>query len=195
MRLFYASFLSSENIDAYESLVTAVSSDVPGVLRPIPARTHHVTLAFLGDIAETDVPACREVLRLAGRVPAAPLTLDSSRILYSRKTPRLVCVGLREGAEPVARVQKLVCREIGGRIPSLDLRPKPPHVTVARFRKNVDRGTARRVEEALRRHEGPDPARTDRLTSVHLVRSTLTPSGPIYETVEESMLLDSTRLP
>ena len=55
MRLFYASFLSSENMQAYESLVAGVVADVPNGLRSIPERTHHLTLAFVGEVADGDV--------------------------------------------------------------------------------------------------------------------------------------------
>ena len=65
-------------------------------------------------------------------------------------------------------------------------RPKPPHVTLARFRKHTDREAARRVEESLSRRFDSTGVRSDRLTGVQLVKSTLTPKGPIYESIGES---------
>jgi 2'-5' RNA ligase len=188
MRLFYASFLAPENMSAYESLVERLRTEVPRVLRPIPARSHHLTLAFLGDVADDDVDQCLAVLDTVTGSPASSFTLGQPRILYGRGRPRLISADLGEGGEHVSRLQQLLCDEILQALPSLDLRPKPAHVTLARFGKRTNRQTARRVEEALARQEDPKPTRTDRLVAVQLVKSSLTPTGPIYESLGETSL-------
>jgi len=188
MRLFYASFLAPENMSAYESLVDRLRTEVPRALRPIPARTHHLTLAFLGDVADGDVDKCLAVLDAATGTPASTFTLGQPRILYGRGRPRLICADLGEGGEHVSRLQQLLCDEILQALPSLDLRPKPPHVTLARFSKKANRQTARKVEEALAIKVDPQPTRTDRLVSIHLVKSSLTPTGPLYENLGEATL-------
>jgi 2'-5' RNA ligase len=188
VRLFYASFLAPENMSVYESLVAGLRDEVPRALRPLPARTHHLTLAFLGDVADGDVDKCLAVLDAATGSPASTFTLGQPRILYGRGRPRLICADLGEGGEHVSRLQQFLCDEILQALPSLDLRPKPPHVTLARFSKKANRQTARKVEEALARQEDAKPTRTDRLVTVQLVKSSLTPTGPIYESLGEATL-------
>jgi 2'-5' RNA ligase len=188
MRLFYASFLAPENMSAYESLVDSLRAEVTQALRPIPARTHHLTLAFLGEVADGDVDKCLEILESVKGSPTSSLSLGHPRILYGRGRPRLICTDLAEGGEQVARLQQLLCDEILQVLPSLDLRPKPPHVTLARFNKKANRQIARKVEEALARHEDAKPTRTDRLVAVRLVKSSLTATGPIYESLGEATL-------
>ena len=188
MRLFYASFLSSENMQAYESLVAGVVADVPNGLRSIPERTHHLTLAFVGEVADGDVGKCLQALEFAGEFSAFRFSLDRPRILYSRRSPRLVCAGLSNGSDRVSMVQKRLHEEYLGRFPDSDVRVKPPHVTLARFKKHAHRETAQKVADALSRRDGPSPGKTDSLTRVQLVKSVLTRTGPIYESLGESRL-------
>ena len=191
MRLFFASFLAAENISAYESLVDRLRGEVPRVLRPIPAHTHHLTLAFLGEIDDDDVDGCLQVLDLVQGAPAASFELQPPRILYGRGQPRLICADLGEGGEHVSRLQGLLCDELGKALPYLDLRPKPPHVTLARFNRRADRKMARRVEEAMTRHLDAARTQSDDVSTVHLVKSSLTPTGPIYESLREVVLPDA----
>jgi 2'-5' RNA ligase len=158
----------------------------------VPRGTCHLTLAFLGDVADEDVVHCRQALDVIAGAHAFEMTLGGPRILYARKSPRLVKVDVLDGAEGVRTIQEILCGEISSRISGLDLRPKPPHATLARFRKNARRDEGARVEEALMRHEALWAGRTDRFVSACLVKSTLTPSGPVYESLEEVALLDPT---
>ena len=64
MRLFFASFLGSDLMRSYESLVADLAAEVPDALRSVPKGTQHITLAFLGEIE--DSATIRE-LKPAGR--------------------------------------------------------------------------------------------------------------------------------
>ena len=188
MRLFYASFLNPENISTYQSLVTELIAGAPGALRSVPPGTQHLTLGFLGEIADQDVPECLGAMTVAESVEAIPIELDSPRILSARKSPRLLKADVAKGSERVSELQELLRAELSKRLPRLDIRPKPPHVTLARFRKNASRDAARRVADLLSRLEDPSRTMTDLLDRIQLVKSTLTPEGPVYETVKESLL-------
>jgi 2'-5' RNA ligase len=188
MRLFYAAFLSRENMSAYQALVEGLTRDVPGALRTIPPTSHHLTLAFLGEVAESAVDTCIGVLQVVEDFEAFPLSLGPPRILMGRGLPRLICADITEGGEQVSRIQRALCRQIEERLPSVETRPKPPHVTLARFKRNARRQQARRVKEALIRHHDSGLGWHDHFSLVSLVESSLTPSGPIYETVSEARL-------
>lgn len=188
MRLFYASFLAAENMSAYESLVDRLQAEVSRALRPIPARTHHLTLTFLGEIADNDVDRCLQVLDSVQGTAATRFELEPPQILYGRGQPRLIYAALGEGGEQVSSLQRLLVNELRRVLPALDLRPKPPHVTLARFNRKANRQTARKVEAALTRHSDAAQTLNDHLSSVHLVKSSLTPTGPIYESLGEGRL-------
>lgn len=96
--------------------------------RPVPADGLHVTLAFLGAVAEARLP---EVLAVAAGVAAAPFELCFEDIEHWRKPQVLTAVA---GAAPAAATQ------LAGRLGvalaaagfALDSRPWRPHVTLAR---------------------------------------------------------------
>lgn len=184
MRLFYAAYLSQENMDAYQALVDGLIGEVPGVLRSIPPSTHHLTLAFLGEIAESDVKICSSALDAVKGFEAFDYALGSPSLLVSRGRPRLIRVSVSEGAEKVRKVQTALLSKLAGDLSSIETRSKPPHITLARFKKNAHRPQTRRVQAAVDRYDTPVPDK-DHFSRVELVKSELTPSGPIYETLCE----------
>jgi len=188
VRLFFATFLSREIMGAYQTLVDRLIEDVPGTLRTIPPQSHHLTLVFLGEIAEGDVDKCTSALQSVERVAAFPISLSQPRILKGRGRPRLICVDINDGKEQVSMVEATLIAHLSKSLPSLDLRPKPPHVTLARFERNARVQQARRVDEATARLYDDSLSWRDRFASVQLVRSSLTPSGPTYKTVAEAHL-------
>ena len=187
MRLFYAAYLSRENMDAYQALVDGLIQGVPGVLRSIPHRTHHMTLAFLGEIAESAVDKCSAALDAARGFEVFEYSLGPPSLLLGRGRPRLIRVSLSTGAQRVQEVQAALLASLATSLSSIDSRSKSPHITLARFKKNAQRSQARRVEAAIDQCATPLP-KGDHFSSVQLVKSTLTPSGPVYETIQEVRL-------
>lgn len=181
MRLFVASFLSPENMEAYDSLVADVISDVPGTIRPVPSRTQHLTMVFLGDVAEADRPNCVQALECVREIETFRFTLGPARVLFSRRSPRLVCVDLVAESARVASVQQRLYERLSVLLHTPIARPKPPHVTLARFGKRARREAADRVIESFSRKAEAIRTRIDHLTEVQLVQSTLTPDGPVYD--------------
>jgi len=188
MRLFYAAFLDLENRSSYESLIAKVIAEEGNVVRPVPSGSQHQTLGFLGEIDDREVGKYVAILDITKGMPEIPFTLRHPKILFGRGNPRLVCADLHEGSDRVLALQKALRLELGEDPSTIGRRLKHPHVTLARFKRNASRAVAQKVIDALARLEEPSLVRTDRLSSVHLVKSTLTPSGPIYESLAESML-------
>lgn len=187
MRLFYAAYLSQENMDAYQALVDDLIREVPGVLRSIPPSTHHLTLAFLGEIAESDVKICSSALDAVKRFEAFDYALGAPSLLVSRGRPRLIRVSVSEGAEKLRNAQTALLSTLAGNLSSIETRSKPPHITLARFKKNAHRPQTRQVQAAIERYDTPLPVE-DHFSRVQLVKSELTPSGPIYEALYEVAL-------
>ena len=191
MRLFYASFLDSENMRAYETLVASISAAVPNVIRPIPRRTHHLTMAFIGEIDDRDLDRCLQALEPIAGSQAFDYSLGSPRILYARRSPRLICVDVERGAEMIDSLQAVLRESILQRFPRSQIRAQNPHVTLARFKRNARPQSATGVSEALQAQPVPVLSQSDRLVSIHLVRSSLTSSGPVYESLGEVKLAAS----
>lgn len=188
MRLFYAAYLSHDNMSAYQSLVDRLIREMPGTLRSVPHQTHHLTLAFLGEIADDDVDKCSAALVDVAATQAFDYLLGPPGLLKGRGRPRLIRVNVTEGLEAVSQVQAALLEALSAQLPGIDTRSKPPHVTLARFRKSAQKSHGKAVEKALEHADGSGLPRRDRFRAVHLVRSRLTPAGPVYETVREQTL-------
>ncbi len=105
MRLFFATFLSQENVAAYQALVDRLMSDAPDALRPIPPASHHLTLAFLGELSDDDVENCRAGFTAVTELAAFSFSLEPPRILMGRGRPRLICVDVGVGTKQVSEAQ------------------------------------------------------------------------------------------
>ncbi len=190
MRLFYAAYLAPENMLAYEALIDGLLREVPGALRSIPQQTHHLTLAFLGEIPQNRLAVCVSALSDIERRDAFPIALGRPDILMGRGRPRLVRADVTENADKIDEIQAALLERLSGSLPSIDSRSKPAHVTLARFQKNAHRSQARRVREILRQLPDDSLPQKDRFSSVCLVQSSLTRTGPIYETIAQAELAE-----
>ena len=188
MRIFYAAFLGAETSRHFAELVDEVALRLPGVLRPIPAGSVHLTLAFLGEVGAEDVDRCEEVLSLDPAPAAVTMSLATPRVLYGRGSPRLVLTDVGRGAREIASIQRGLCSRLRERFPRQDVKPNPPHATLARFAKGQRREVGRHVEEALGRAAAGGTLAEQTVAEISLVKSTLTPSGPIYEVLKSGPL-------
>lgn len=149
-------------------------------VRWINPNSIHLTLQFLGETPVTQVEVISEALRKT--VPAlAPFTLSLAGVgvFPNLKHPRIVWAGISDGADEVKTLNKAVIdvtRTIGFQPES---RPFAPHLTIGRTQK-----WARNNDYAQIASEVKDcrVAHIDRfpVNRVGLIRSQLTPKGPIY---------------
>jgi len=156
-------------------------------LRLVDPENAHVTLKFLGDVADDRLPALDEALLAAvesADVSAFDLELVGYGAFPSRDYISVVWLGVRTGSEAVTRLYEAVEE----RTIHLGFDPEDheftPHVTVARM---DHAGGKERVQEMLERD--PTVGRM-RVESVRLTESTLTDDGPVYDTVARYPLAD-----
>ena len=182
MRIFVAIVLSAANQprlrDSLQRLVEAHAN----VLRPIPDRPAHVTMAFLGAVDERNVAAIGEAMQEVAR-PRGPIVIELSapRVLRSRQDPRLVMLPVTTGAAELDAIANDLHRAITTRLRSLDLSPaKGAHVTLARFRKHARPSDGRAVEQSLAGSDLASLVLHDEARELQLFESQLGPGGPTY---------------
>ncbi|HEV3029249.1 MAG TPA: RNA 2',3'-cyclic phosphodiesterase [Planctomycetota bacterium] len=142
-------------------------------VRWIGAEELHLTLRFLGDLEE------RTVSRLRPTFAQVASTEPMFRLTYAGigEFPRVIWVGGSADANPLAaRIESAAAHE--GLIP--DRYGFKPHLTIGRIRS--DRGSTALAAAVSMRKDlriGVDP-----VTNFSLIKSTLTPQGPVYEAIE-----------
>jgi RNA 2',3'-cyclic 3'-phosphodiesterase len=135
----------------------------------------HVTLAFLGEVADERSRLLVEAMRPPLETGRFSITFGGLGVFPSRGRPRVLWLGVSHGSEGVLAVQQ----EVVTRIAKLDIvtedRSFHPHLTLARWRD---------VKFANRRWVtavgcSSDLGHVD-VESVSLVHSKLAPAGPTY---------------
>jgi len=146
-------------------------------LRWVAPENLHFTLHFLGDVDSGRVAGLVERLEesLRGARPF-PVRLGALGTFPPRGTPRVVWVGLDEGAPEVSGLASRTGDALvdGGFLAAPD-RAFRAHVTLGRSK--GPRGLERLVPRLA---EPFPPGRTHRLTEVRLVESRLMPRGATY---------------
>lgn len=168
MRLFVSVEPSAAARAALAGRLAAV--DV-GAARLIPAERWHVTLAFLGEVADGRVTDLQE--RLAGAAATATplsLRLSSAGVFPSAGRPSVLWVGLGGDLAALRVLAGAVTQAVRQTGVRLERRPFAAHLTVARYREPQP-AAAQAAVDALAAYVGPpfDAA------EIHLMRSHLGP--------------------
>jgi 2'-5' RNA ligase len=152
-----------------------------GGVRWVPAENVHLTLKFLGEVDEGLVPRLEEALAAvaAGAEPFA-LSLSGCGCFPNARAPRVLWLGLGEGAAAAGALAAAVDRALEPLGFAREKRPFKAHLTIGRAKDPGEAGaTAARKLAQLDAFAAP----AERLEAVALVKSTLTPEGSIYEEV------------
>lgn len=167
MRAFVALELPEAFADEVACLARRLRATCEG--RFVPPESHHLTLAFLGEVGESEtrlaMGAIDEACAAMGPVPLASCGLGT----FGRSRDVTLWLGIEPADELMALAARL--REgLASRGLAFDGKPFLPHVTLAR-RVRMPRGALPDLAFPL-----PDEA-----TRVTLFRSYLEPSGARYK--------------
>ncbi|MBX5477052.1 MAG: RNA 2',3'-cyclic phosphodiesterase [Clostridia bacterium] len=141
-----------------------------------PAQLH-LTLKFFGDLQRSTVEALARALGEAmDRQRPFHITLRGAGAFPNLKRPRVLWVGVGQGAPALAALAAVVEEVARGLGVPFDARPFEPHLTVARLRDGAAPvALPAAFTDAARRSWGEQVVR-----DVRLIHSTLTPEGPVY---------------
>jgi 2'-5' RNA ligase len=175
LRLFIAIPLPADLAERASAILPAA---LPA-LRRVKAENLHVTLAFLGQTPDerlSDVSA-------AAREAAAPispfaLAFDRAGRFPERGRPRVVWLGMAEGAPSVLELGERVYGALRGRTLRFDDRPLAPHLTLARVVEDASAAEAKTVGAAL--DALAIPTLRFLVSEIAVVQSVLSPKGPRY---------------
>jgi RNA 2',3'-cyclic 3'-phosphodiesterase len=136
-------------------LFVAVDVALPGLGPGFdrPEGPAHLTLAFLGEVADARVPEVVAAVRTAaGGVAPFALAAGGVGAFPSPTRPRVVWAGLTEGGDAVAELARRIRAGLDAAGAPYDRRPFVPHITVLRVRREADR----RLAAALLARPGGD---------------------------------------
>jgi 2'-5' RNA ligase len=179
MRLFVALNLPAEIRDrlaAAQDRLRRVQADVSWVR----SENIHVTLKFLGETEEKRLGRIRPALHEAARA-GAPFSMEVSGVgSFGGRVPRVVWVGVKEGAELLVELAGRIEAALGRVGFPKERRGFTAHLTLGRVR------SPRNVEALLAALEPLQAEQfgTVAATQFDLMRSELRPSGSVYTVLE-----------
>ena len=147
----------------------------------------HITLKFLGDTPEDKVGILIETLeRTLSDFEPFRMKFYGTGVFPSMKRPKVIWVGLGDAHREISSMAQSVEDALESLGFEKESRPFKSHLTVGRVRSA--RGTADLIKqmERLKDYDGGNM----KLEEIHLMKSELTGSGPIYTVLHTFPLKD-----
>jgi len=191
MRMFVA-------VDLDEATRAVVAQEQRAVVRRVkssslrlvePAQVH-LTLAFLGEVASPLSEQLTEAMRqpFTGIAPFR-LAVGGVGIFPPRGAPRILWLGLTDGARPMITLQAAVTRRLGALGVTLEDRAFRPHVTIGRWRDA--RPSDRRAVENVENDSSRNTVAEMRVDHVTLFESRLSSKGASHFPLAQAQLSTS----
>ena len=187
MRLFVAVAISDEARDeavrVTEHLRREFGSGVAA--RWVEPDNLHLTVRFIGDVADRDVPAVLTALQRPVPIEPFEIVFGTCGVFPPGGPPRVIWIGLRQGLEPLTRMHEEFNRRLQPLGFIAEKRAFSAHLTLAR----VKISTA-----AVRRTVGETAVRAicSEVTRATVFRSAPSPQGARYSRLLEVDCLPST---
>ena len=183
VRAFIAVDIPQEARDALSEVISLLQNQGVSGVRWVRPDAIHLTLKFLGEIDPSLVEGILARMERAVRgTGIIALALGDIGAFPNLNSPRVIWVGLTGELGPLSGLQERIDTEMSlmeGGFPKED-RPFTAHLTLGRLRENVSGEERRRAGKAMAEVTLERRVRWQ-VKEVNLVRSTLTPTGAVYD--------------
>lgn len=176
MRTFIAVDVSAGAIAKLQNEIMSAAGWSTRDVKPVEAQNFHFTLIFLGEKNDDDVGRIKDKM---AQVQFEPFTLTYTGVGAFPKpaSARAVWVGVDQaGGQKLITLANDVVAKMGELGFSAD-RPFSPHMTIFRTK-----GLPVKINDISAKYQGRTFG-SDLIDRVHLKRSDLTPSGPVYSNI------------
>jgi len=126
MRLFFAALPDEATRARLAAAGAALSIATPA--RLVPGDNHHVTLAFIGEVAESDLP---QVEKIGSMQSVGKFSVRFDAYEYWPK-PEVIVVAARTVPPRLDQLWQQLHRDLGAQQWALEAKRLRPHVTLAR---------------------------------------------------------------
>lgn len=147
--------------------------------KAVKPDNYHITLKFLGDVEEKEIPRIRETMQLAVRdIRPFDVTVHGFSGLPRIEKPRVVYIQVHDEHSRLADIYETLNTKLG--YIKKEKRKYIPHITFIRIRRQKAwPGLASRLSGFLNRRFG-----VEQVSCIDLMASELNPSGPEYSRLE-----------
>jgi 2'-5' RNA ligase len=155
----------------------------PGSVKWVATDGIHLTLKFLGDTPQSQIPNIEAALRAAcaGFAPFE-FTVEGRGCFPNFRRPRVIWVAVREKGQMLARLQAAIEKHVAPLGFPTEERGFSPHLTLGRVSKGATSAEAAAVGQAVEKSV-VELIGSQRVTAVSLIKSDLRPTGAVYTTL------------
>ena len=185
MRVFVALDLPPPVKDYLRETMARLRASLPGGIRWVDPAGVHLTLKFLGDVdAGLVAGLLRAMDESAARFGRPDLQLQLARLgtFPNQREPRVLWAGVSGDTEGLEQLQRLVDGAISNLGFAPERRPFRPHLTLGRVRDQVWAEDRQRIGAGFSQLPF-NPSQRWKAEGMHLIRSTRTPQGAIYDSI------------
>jgi len=186
-RLFIAIDPDPAAIDAILGLISTIKREYPiSGARYTSPKNLHLTLLFLGDRDERLIPGISSRLgEICREFSAFDLSFSKLGVFPSRRSPRILWLGVENPLEVTSLAQKIIHEPVFGADPGKV--QYSPHLTLARI-SNEDNSVSSEGLSKLFTNLGGIKTGSTRIREVVLYQSVLKPGGAQYTVLSKHPL-------
>jgi RNA 2',3'-cyclic 3'-phosphodiesterase len=145
----------------------------------------HLTLKFLGNINPGDIDKiCGAMMDAASDFMAVHLVARGVGIFPSIKRPRVIWVGLGGQLQLLVNLQRALEDNLAALGFKKETRPFKGHLTLGRFKKNVNPNIIRQIVAEYANRDGEEFP----VSRIVLFKSDLKPTGAVYSQIQQAVL-------
>jgi 2'-5' RNA ligase len=181
VRLFIAIQLDEQLKAMLNEISQELEARIPAqTVRWVRPAAMHLTLVFLGETPARQLDPIKEAIRTAAaRVSETSFTAVGLGCFPNLRRPRVVWVGVEEPSGLLSQLKRALDHELEPLGFKPETRPFSPHLTLGRVNKRASRPDAAELGRVIENTTLQALGRV-KVTNVHLIRSDLQRSGPIY---------------
>ena len=137
----------------------------------VDSEVMHLTLHFLGDCAEEQIPNIKQAIEKSAKGPKPQLVLEEVSAFPHIKDPRVLVIKAKDVGSHLANIQQNLGKELAATGLAIDNRPFKTHLTLGRIKF---------LQDHLQNLNLPVSSISWEVSSLELIESKLTPDGPEY---------------
>ncbi len=187
IRAFIAFELNSETKNALKDIQKHLEESEAHI-KWVKPENIHLTIKFLGNISVNQIDNIKNILHgVLDHEPSWSISIIEVGAFPRIENPKVIWAGLEQGREPIIRIAKSIddrLKEIGF---EKEKRPFQAHITLGRVRSPANKFP---LIHNLKKYRLNQTIKQS-ITRVNLIKSTLTPRGPIYDILYSVLCLSN----
>lgn len=172
-----------------KEILTAKLAKMINEIKHLPMRwvkpeMLHLTLSFLGNIEEDDLPKIKKIVEKITSF-YSPFIIKFSGIgaFPDLKKPRILWIGAHEEKGILIKLQETLRQELISAGFALEEKKYQPHITIGRIKEKLSSSHIKTIQKFYQKYSQADFGENS-IESVDIMESILLPDGPVYKILE-----------